>query len=360
MSSTQRRGARGPLTYLWNGGWDKIDGGSPAMLAEGDLYGNTRGNNNNADLVAYYKGYGTYTWESGAGFTKIDSGSPTVITTGAFNGGSVDELAAVFNGYGLYTWSASGGWDKIDGGSPTMLASGDIYGTSGGNNSNADLVAYYKGYGTYIWGANTGWNKIDTGAPTEFATGNFLGTTGGNNNQSDIAAYFSGYGTYIWSANAGWQRIDQGKAAGLTAVDLNGNGQNELLAYFQNSGVYEYQEGVGWTKYDNTSALPTSAQQALFATGNFQGGSVVDAAVTFPGQGGVWLDPPATLADAANAGNSAASAPAGTNTPSTALLGQAIASTFATPSGSTGTPLGNAADLMASQNTLLTHPHAGA
>ena len=51
--------------------------------------------------------------------------------------------------------------------------------------------------------------------------------------------------------------------------------------------MYEYQNGTGWTAYDNTSALPTNAQQAMFATGNFQGGAVVDAAVTFSGQGGI-------------------------------------------------------------------------
>ncbi len=357
--------------YLYNGGWAKIDGGSPTMLAEGNLYGTTNGNNNNADIAAFYQGYGTYVWENGDGWTHIDSGAVSVMTTGAFTGGSVDEIAAVFNGYGVYTWSANSGWNKIDAGSPTMLAAGDIYGATNGNSNDADLVAYYQGYGTYVWGANTGWNRIDTGAPTEYATGNFLGTADGNNNQADIAAYFPNYGTYIWSAaGGGWQKIDSGHNAGMASVDLSGNGQNELLAYFQNYGVYEWQNGAGWTKYDNTSALPTSAQQALFATGNFQGGPVVDAAVTFSGQGGVWLDPPpgasdagagqnATLGYAANADNFSAitDSARGTSVPNMALLGQAIASAFPPPSASSSAPLFSAGDLINNQSMLLTHTH---
>jgi hypothetical protein len=111
-------------------------------------------------------------------------------------------------------------------------------------------------------------------------------------------------------------------------VDLNGTGQDELLAYFPGAGVYEWQSGVGWNKYDNTSALPTSAQQALFATGNFQGGSVVDAAVGFSNTPGVWLDPPA-------GSSAAAPAPVTVNAGATVDLNapSAAAVTFAGSSG---------------------------
>ena len=167
----------------------------------------------------------------------------------------------------------------------TLMTTGNFYG------SGTDLAAYFPGYGSYIWSG--GWNKIDSGKATQYAAGNFLGTSDGNNNQTDLAAYFPGYGTYIWSASAGgtWTKIDLGAAGGLAAVDLNGNGQNELLAYFPNYGMYGWQSGLGWSKYDNTSALPLTTQQPLFAEGNFQGGAVVDAAIGFNGAAGVWLDP---------------------------------------------------------------------
>ena len=209
------------------------------------------------------------------------------------------------------------------------MTEGDFYGASNGNNNNADLAAYDPGYGTYIWQSGYGWSKIDAGAPSEFASGNFLGTSDGNNNETDLAAYFPGYGTYIWSANGGWTKIDSGNAAGLAAVDLQGNGQNELLAYFPNYGMYEWQEGAGWSKYDNTGALPTSAQQPLFAEGNFQGGSLVDAAVGFNGTAGVWLDPPG------QSSTSAAPAPATVDNGATVDLSgpSAAAVTFAGASG---------------------------
>ena len=179
---------------------------------------------------------------------------------------------------------------------------------SNGNNNKADLAGFFPGYGSYIWSLSKGWTKIDAGAPVAYAAGNFLGTSNGNNNQTDLAAYFAGSGTFVWSANGGWTKIDSRAASGLAAVDLNGNGQNELLAYFPGSGTYEYQSGTGWTTYDNTSALPTTAQQALFVTGNFQGGSVVDAAVAFNGAAGMWLDPPAGATSSGSSAQSNASA----------------------------------------------------
>ena len=227
-------------------------------------------------------------------WTHIDEGSPTAIAGGDFEGLGSAQLVASETGGGTYIYVPSSATrTKIDGGAYSLMTEGDFYGASNGNTNNTDLAAYDPGYGTYIWEANVGWTKIDAGAPSEFAAGNFLGTSDGNNNETDLAAYFPGYGTYIWSANGGWTKIDSGNAAGLAAVDLQGNGQNELLAYFPGVGMYEWQSGVGWSKYDSTSALPTSAQQQpLFAEGNFQGGSIVDAAVGFNGAAGVWLDPP--------------------------------------------------------------------
>ena len=285
----------GAGTYIYvpsSATWTKIDGGVYSLMTEGDFYGASNGNANNADLAAYDPGYGTYVYEYGYGWSKIDSGTVTTFAAGNFQGGSVASLIASESGAGTYLWANGVGWTKIDAGVPTLMATGDFKGSSNGNNNNADLAAYDPGYGTYIWQSGYGWSKIDSGAPRELVAGDFLGTSDGNNNESDLAAYFPGYGTYIWSASAGWSKIDSGAASGLAAVDLNGNGQSELLAYFQNFGMYEWQAGVGWNKYDSTSVLPPSASQALFATGNFQGGSVVDAAVGFNGTAGIWLDPP--------------------------------------------------------------------
>ena len=117
----------------------------------------------------------------------------------------------------------------------------------------------------------------------------------------------------------------------MTAVNLNANGQNELLEYFPSSGMYEWQNGTGWTKYDSTSALPANAQQAMFATGNFQGSSVVDAAVTFSGRGGIWLDPPA-----GSASSSGSSAPVTINNGATSDI-NAPSTAAVTFAGSSGT-----------------------
>ena len=283
-------------TYIYvpsSATWRKIDGGVYSLMTEGDFYGASNGNANNADIAAYDPGVGTYIYEYGYGWTKIGSSTVSALAAGAFNGGSSGtELVTSETGAGTYLWANGVGWTKIDGGVYSIMAAGDFYGASNGNANNTDLAAYDPEVGTYIWAANVGWTKIDAGAPSEFAAGNFLGASDGNNNETDLAAYFPGYGTYIWSASTGWNKIDGGAASSLAAVDLNGNGQNELLAYFQNDGVYEWQAGVGWNKYDSTSVLPTSASQPLFTTGNFQGGSVVDAAVGFKGTAGVWLDPP--------------------------------------------------------------------
>ena len=282
-------------TYIYvpsSATWTKIDGGVYSLMTEGDFYGASNGNADNADLAAYDPGVGTYIWAANVGWAKIGSSTVSALAAGDFYGGSVTDLVASESGAGTYLWANGVGWTEIDGGVYSIMAAGDFYGATNGNANNTDLAAYDPGYGTYIWAANVGWTKIDAGAPSEFAAGNFLGTSDGNNNETDLAAYFPGYGTYIWSANGGWTRIDSGNAAGLAAVDLQGNGQNELLAYFPNYGMYEWQSGVGWNKYDSTSALPTSAQQPLFAEGNFQGGSIVDAAVGFNGAAGVWLDPP--------------------------------------------------------------------
>lgn len=311
-------------TYIYaNGGWTKIDSGVASVMASGQFLGNGV-----TDLAAYFPGYGTYTWSYTGGWSKLDSGAVTVLSTGNFKGGSTTDMAASFSGYGTYTWVNNIGWNKIDAGVATLMTTGDFDGASNGNANSTDLAAYFPGYGTYIWSASAGWTKLDAGAPTQYAAGNFLGTSNGNNNQTDLAAYFPGYGTYIWSASAGWTKIDTGAASGLAAVDLNGNGQNELLAYFPGAGVDEWQSGVGWNKYDSTSTLPTSAQQALFATGNFQGGSVVDAAVGFSNTPGVWLDPPA-------GSSAAAPAPATVNAGATVDLStpSAAAVTFAGSSG---------------------------
>jgi hypothetical protein len=306
----------GAATYLWSAGtWTKIDGGVYSLMAPANFYGTSNGNNNNIDLAAYDPGVGTYIWRANAGWAKIDGGTVTAISSGNFSGSGAELIAsdaAAGAGTGTFTWSPSAGWTRIDGGVYTLMAAGDFYGTTNGNGNHSDVAAFDPGVGTYIWSASGGWSKIDSGAASAYAAGNFLGTSNGNNNQTDLAAYFAGAGTYIWSAAAGWNKIDSGAASGLAAVDLNGNGHNELLAYFPGAGMsgrmYEWQNGVGWNTYDSTSALPASAPQALFATGNFQGGSVVDAAAAFTGANhGIWLDPPAGATSSGSSAQSNAS-----------------------------------------------------
>jgi hypothetical protein len=307
--------------------WNQIDNGTPVAMTGGDFE-----DTGSAQIASSYGGYGTYLWANGVGFAKIDNGVPNLLTSGDFAGLGHSQLAGVFAGYGIYTYSIGVGWTHIDNGTPGLLISGDFDGTSNGNNNNADLAGFFPGYGSYIWTLSTGWNKIDPGTPTAYAAGNFLGTSNGNNNQTDLAAYFAGSGTFIWSANGGWTKIDLRAASGLAAVDLNGNGQNELLAYFPGSGMYEYQNGTGWTKYDSTSALPTNAQQALFATGNFQGGTVVDAAVAFNGAAGMWLDPPAGATSSGSSAQGDASSAIGTAQVTSQLNPAAFATSIAGPS----------------------------
>ena len=110
----------------------------------------------------------------------------------------------------------------------------------------------------------------------------------------------------------------------MAAVQLSGSSQSQLLEYFPGAGMYEWQNGTGWNKDDSTSALPTNAQQAMFATGNFQGGAVVDASVTFPGQGGIWLDPPGASSDTSGSQNT------GSNSGPVSVLGIDPASPAAT------------------------------
>jgi probable HAF family extracellular repeat protein len=318
----------GTYLYAVGTGWTKIDNGSPVVMTSGDFAGLGY-----PQLAGVFSGYGTYTYTLTVGWTKIDNGTPALLTSGDYRGLGHAQLAGVFAAYGTYTWSSSTGWIKIDNGNPTLLTSGDFFGTSNGNNNHADLAGYFPGYGTYIWSLATGWMKIDGGSPADYAAGNFLGTSNGNNNQTDLAAYFPGSGTFIWSQSSGWTKIDSGAGAGMTAVDLNGNGQNELLEYFPGSGMYEWQNGTGWTTFDNTSALPTNAQQALFATGNFQGGSVVDAAVAFNGAAGMWLDPPAGATSSGSSAQSDASAAAGPAQVTSQLNPAAFATPIAGPSG---------------------------
>ena len=330
----------GTYLYVSSGAyWTKISGNVYTLMTAGDFYGLGNGNANNTDLAAYDPGVGTYIWSANGGWTKIDSGAVTAFAAGNFNGGTVTELATSETGAGTYLWAQGAGWTKIGGGVYTLMAAGNFYGTTNGNANNTDLAAYAPGIGTYIWSAKAGWTKIDGGKVTEISAGNFLGTSDGNNNQTDLAVFCPGSGTYIWSANAGWMKIDSGTVGGLAALDLNGNGQNQLLAYFPNHGVYEWQAGVGWSKYDSASTLPTTAQQALFATGNFQGGSVVDAAVGFSKAPGIWLDPPEGNTVSSNgqstASSTAANAPVTVNNGAIAELNgpSAAAVTFAGASG---------------------------
>ena len=78
--------------------------------------------------------------------------------------------------------------------------------------------------------------------------------------------------------------------------------------------------------------MPANAQQALFATGNFQGGSVVDAAVTFTGQGGIWLDPPAGATSSGSSAQSNASSAAAPAQVTSQLNPAAFATPTAGPS----------------------------
>jgi hypothetical protein len=325
----------GAGTYLWaNGtGFNKIDNGVPNLMTSGDFAGL-----GHPQLAGVFAGYGTYTYSSGAGWNKIDNGTPALLTSGDYRGLGHAQLAGVFAGYGTYTWSSSTGWVKIDNGNPTLLTSGNFLGSTDGNNNNSDLAGYFPGYGTYIWSQATGWMKIDAGAPAYYASGNFLGLSSGNNNQTDLAAYFPGQGTFIWSEANGFSKIDNGAGAGLAAVDLTGTSQSQLLEYFSNYGMWEWQTGVNWTPYDSTTALPQNAQQALFATGNFQGGSVVDAAVAFNGAAGMWLDPPVGAASPGSSAQSNASSAAGPAQVTSQLDPAAFATPSAGPSETPQTP----------------------
>jgi hypothetical protein len=329
----------GTWIYMPSGGfWSKIDNGVPTIMAEGNLYGTSRGNNNQADLVAYNPGVGTSTWQNGFGWTQIDSSTAVALTTGVFQGGGVTEIAGSFTGVGVRLWAANTGWSSIDSATPTLLASGNFYGTTNGNNNNSDLVAFYPGGGTWIWAASTGWSRLDSstpGSPSEFAAGNFLGTANGNNNRTDLAAFFPSLGTYIWSQATGWNKIDSSMATGLTAVDLNGDGQSELLGYFPNAGgMWEFQFGLGWSREDPTHALPITSQTPEFATGNFLGGNALLGAVGFQNTQGVWLDPTTPPDTASTTGGAAI---AGATVPNVALLGQAMAA-FAPPNAPDNTP----------------------
>jgi hypothetical protein len=318
----------GTYTYSTTSGWTKIDNGVPDLMASGDFAGL-----GHAQLVGVFGGYGTYTYSSGAGWSKIDNGTPSVLTSGDYAATGHDQLAGVFAGYGTYTWSAGDGWQKIDNGNPNLLASGDFHGTG-----HAELAGVFAGYGTYTWAHDAGWLKIDDGTPTQLVAGDF-----DHDGKTELAGYFAGYGTYIWSETAGWSKIDGGAAAGLASVDLLGNGQSELEAYFPGAGVYEWQHGIGWSNVNG--ALPTSASQVNFSTGNFNGGSSQVAAVTFAGQPGVWLDPPAgasasmgdTVSGSYNQSGSSANL---------ALLGHYMASSFPSGVASNGSFLSDAGQMM--------------
>ncbi|HEU5018687.1 MAG TPA: calcium-binding protein [Pseudolabrys sp.] len=332
----------GTYTYSTTGsGWTKIDNGVPDLMASGDFSGL-----GHAQLVGVFGGYGTYTYSAGAGWDKIDEGTPSVLTSGDYAGSGHDQLAGVFAGYGTYTWSAGPGWQKIDNGNPDLLASGDFHGVG-----HAELSGVFAGYGTYTWAPDTGWLKIDEGTPSQLAAGDF-----DHDGQTELAGFFAGYGTYIWSASAGWSKIDARAASGLTAMDANGDGQSELLAYFPNAGMYEWEDQVGWRKYDSTSALPASAGQALFATGNFLGGTEKLAAVTFSGASGVWLDPPGG-SDTSVTSVPSLTADQSTSSANLALLGHYMASLFP-PSGiALGDPsLSDSGQMMTPH---IVPPHAG-
>jgi hypothetical protein len=329
------------------GSWNRIDTGASTIMAEGNLYGTSRGNNNQADVAAFYPGQGTWTWQFGFGWNKIDSSTPTALTAGDFFGTGVSEVVGAFGG--VWMWAASTGWKPLDGRTATLLTTGNFYGTTNGNSNQTDLAAFFPGFGTYVWAASFGWSFIDNSTPSAFAAGNFLGTANGNNNQADLAAFFPGQGTWIWSEANGWSKIDSGTVSGLAAVDLNGDGQSELLAEVPGSSMWEYQNGVGWQRHDNTSALPATSQPPVFATGNFLGGSDILPAVGFQNTSGIWLDPPTTMADTVNASSSGAVTDEGS--PNVALVGQAMAA-FAPPGAPDGTAL-NALDPTTDQTNSL-------
>jgi hypothetical protein len=305
----------GAGTYSWtkaSQSWTLIDHGSPNLMASADFTGS-----GSSQLVGVFGGYGTYTWTTGAGWSKIDGGTPYVLTDGDYAGTGRSQLAGAFNGYGTYTWTSGSGWQKIDPGTPTLLTSGDFNGVG-----HDQLAGVFAGYGTFTWSNTTGWQKIDSGIPTQLTVGNF-----NNTGKTELAGYFAGYGTFIWSAGSGWTKIDSGPAAGLAAVDLNGDGKKELAEYFPGQGLYVWESGVGWNKYDNTSALPTSAQQALFAVGNFAGGAAELPAVALSGSG-IWVDPPSASQPAQAAASLDTTGVADNAVSSLALLTNYMASSF--------------------------------
>jgi hypothetical protein len=320
-----------------SGGWARFDTRVANVLAAGDFSGS-----GHPQLAAAFSGSGLYIWGSGSGFTKIDSALPTVMTTGDIFGLGHDQLVAGYAGAGLWVWTSGFGWNRLDNRQPGLLAAGNF-----GIGSNTDVAAYFPGAGTYIWSSNFGWTQIDgRTSATAMAAGNFLGNADGNANHTDVAMYFQGVGTFIWSEATGWlPKIDSGGVGGLAAVDLDGNGQSELLDYAPGAGMWEWRFGSGWQRYDNTSALPANDQQALFATGHFQGGSVVDAAVTLSGStSGVWLDPPVSSSDGGFDQNAtvaqSSGMPGGADGPSIALLANHMASSFAAPGQGPGQMIG--------------------
>jgi hypothetical protein len=307
----------GAGTYSWtkaSQSWTLIDRGTPDLMASADFTGS-----GSSQLVGVFGGYGTYTWTAGGGWSKIDGGTPYVLTDGDYAGTGRSQLAGVFKGYGTYTWTSGSGWQKIDAGTPKLLTSGDFKGLG-----HDQLAGVFAGYGTFTWSNTTGWQKIDSGIPTQLTTGNF-----NNTGKTELAGYFAGYGTFIWDAGSGWAKIDSSAAAGLASVDLNGDGKNELAEYFPGQGLYVWQSGVGWNKYDNTSALPTSAQQALFAVGNFAGGAAQLPAIALSGSG-IWVDPPSAVQTAQTPAALDTTGGGDNSVSSLALLTNYMASSFVT------------------------------
>ena len=338
--------------YIWiNGDWHKIDGGVATEMITGNFLGTADGNSNQTDIAASFPENGTYIWAAPTGWNKLDTRAATALTSGNFQGGDTSEIAASFSDGSPGTFILqNGSWTNINSGAATVMATGNFYG-----GSSANLVASFQNFnnlpgsqGTYIWSSNGNWTKIDGFvAPTEIVTGNFLGTAEGNSNQTDFAAYFPNWGLYIWAATTGWTKLDIGQPFGLAAVDLTGSGQDELLAYYAlgreiiRAGMWEWHhQNGGWqdTFYDQIglqngsafSVFPAHTQRAFFATGNFQGGSIVDAAVGFAGTDGVWLDPPDTM--------SAADLIAAADTTATHVADSAPASTTTTTASLTFTP----------------------
>jgi len=131
-------------TYIYlpsSGAWTKIDGGVYSLMAAGDFYGTSEGNNGNTDLAACDPGVGTYIWSNGSGWVRIDTGTVTALAAGDFNGGTTAGVVASESGAGTYLWAYGVGWTKIGGGVYSMMAAGDFYGTSNGNAGNTDLAA---------------------------------------------------------------------------------------------------------------------------------------------------------------------------------------------------------------------------